>query len=163
MALVKARADETHTEFLRLKAEATKAQGAFYAAVTNGAAQTLGEWVYDHGQLIKCVFSSTNNVVTNIKYFVSSDVATTNVHGISCFSSTGVQCIFRYSRDRRISIIEEWGPGLGDGKVYFTGADGDLDQYCTVTNFFGAHGVRHYKNGVMVSEDKGLVDFSIFK
>lgn len=163
LSILEANADETHIKFLQLRTAAEEAQNAFYAAVTNGDSCSIGKWTNDHARPIQCVSTPTNGVVTNIEYLVSMKTATTNVHTIVQRCRTGIVCNFHYSKDRHVHRIEECGPGGGDFKVFDIGKDGDLESYCAVTNFFAVHGVRHYINGEMVSEDKGLIDFSIFK
>lgn len=159
-------ADETHEKFLRLKSVADEAQNVYYQAATNGELRTLGKWT-DGGL---CVSTPANGgvtnsigVLTNIAYHVTRQAAFTNVNSITHHYRSGITCIFRYSGDKRVSSIEDCGPVRGDFRCYFAGKDGDLGEYVTVTNFFAAHGVRHYKKGEVVSEEKKLVDFSVFK
>ena len=164
--LLEARADETYKEFLRLRTVADEAKGVYYQAVTNGELRSLGKWT-DGGVCVStpangCITNSIG-VLTNIEYFVSRRAAFTNVNSIAHHYRSGVKCIFRYSGDKRVSSIEDCGPVRGDFRCYFAGKDGDLGEYVTVTNFFAAHGVRHYKKGEVVSEEKKLVDFSVFK
>ena len=166
VVLLETCADETHEKFMQLKSVADEAQTVYYQAATNGELRTLGKWT-DGGL---CVSTPANGgvtnsigVLTNIAYHVTRQAAFTNVNSITHHYSSGITCIFRYSGDKRVSSIEDCGPVRGDFRCYFAGKDGDLGEYVTVTNFFAAHGVRHYKKGEVVSEEKKLVDFSVFK
>lgn len=159
-------ADETYKKFLQLKNNALEAQDGYYRALTDCKLEALGEWT--RGGV--CVSTPTNSicdningVVTSITYYVVAKASVTNLNSITYHFRNGTVSTYRYSRDRQLSMIEDCGPARGDFRVYFAGKDGDLESYCTVTNFFAVHGVRHYKKGEMVSEDKGLIDFSIFK
>jgi len=164
--LLETRADETYKNFLRLRTVAEEAQGVYYQAVANGELQSLGKWT-DGGVCVStpangCITNSIG-VLTNIEYFVTRRAASTNVNSIAHHYRSGITCIFRYSGDKRVSGIEDCGLAHGDLRCYFAGKDGDLGEYVMVTNFFAAHGVRHYEKGEVVSEEKKLVDFSIFK
>ncbi len=164
--LLNACADETHKKFLQLKAVAAEAQGVYYQAATNGELRSLGKWT-DGGVCVSTPangsITNINGVVTNIEYYVARKAASTNLNSIVHYYRSGIVCHFRYSEDRRVSSIEDCGPVRGDFRVYFAGKDGDLESYCTVTNFFAAHGVRHYKKGEVVSEEAKLIDFGIFR
>ena len=155
--------EDVYKKFLSLKANAAEAQEGFYHSITNGRSNLLGKWTNENGRPIKCVYPFRRGGVTNVEYLVSMNAANTNVHEIVQMCQSGIVYNFHYSESHQLTRIEECGLRAGDFSFFDTGKDGDLESYCMVTNYFAAHGVRHYKKGEMVSEDNGLIDFSVFK